>query len=94
MAPAMRTTTKMSRKPRKLLTQPVLDEGLEDRRPSARSRDGQDEPGDDRDEADDLPDEALEDADDRRHDHDGQQDVIEPVHAAPPLLARSASTMP
>ncbi len=94
MPPAMRTTTKMRTKPRKLLSERVLDEGLEDRRRLLVVEAGQDEAGDDRHEAEDLFDEALEDADDRRHDHDGQQDVIEPVHAAPPLLARSASTMP
>ena len=94
MPPAMRTTTKMRTKPRKLLTQLVLDERLEDRGRLLVIEAGQDEAGDDRRQADDLFDEALEDADDRGHDHDGQQDIVEPIHAAPPLLARSASTMP
>ena len=94
MAPAMRTTTKMSRKPRKSLSRLFLMKVVEDPRRPLVVQAGQDEAGDDGDEADDLFDEPLEDAEDRGQDQDDQQDEIEPVHAAPPLLSFSRSTIP
>jgi len=74
--------------------QAVPDEAGEDRRGLGVVQDGQGQPGDDRGQADDLPDEALEDAVDGRHDHQGQEEIVEPVHAAASRLSRNRSTMP